>query len=204
MKLRRVSRYHVDVDVVVSATGKEEGWMMARVRSQRIAPRAAPRAVPAGLATFSYSSIVAAPAAEVFRWHEQPNALAALTPSWVRIEQQQGGVRDGGRVTVSAGIGPVRIRWVLRHYGYEAGRCFCDEQEAGPFTVWRHAHLFQAIGRRETLYRDCIEWAVGGGRVLNVIAGLMLRPLLRIAFAHRHRVVRQSIEANSAAVDLGI
>jgi apolipoprotein D and lipocalin family protein len=165
---------------------------MARVLSERIAQRAVSRTAPA-LATFSYSSPIAAPAADVFRWHEQPDALGALTPALVRIEQQQGGIRDGGRVTVSIGIGPVRFRWTLRHYGYLAGQRFCDEQEHGPFAVWRHVHLFQRIGEEQTLYQDHIEWAVAGGRALNRVIAIMLRPLLRLAFAHRHRVVQASL-----------
>jgi apolipoprotein D and lipocalin family protein len=165
---------------------------MAGVRSERTAQCAVPRTAPA-LATFRFSSTIAAPAADVFRWHEQPHAFAALTPSLVRIEQQEGGIRDGGRVTVSIGIGRLRFRWTLRHFGYVAGRRFCDEQEHGPFAVWRHAHLFQPIGERQTLYQDHIEWAVAGGQALNGVIASMLRPLLRLAFAHRHRVVQTSL-----------
>jgi len=49
---------------------------------------------------FRHSSIVAAPCARVFRWHERPEALLDLMPlrRWVRIEQQVGGLRDGGRL----------------------------------------------------------------------------------------------------------
>jgi apolipoprotein D and lipocalin family protein len=161
---------------------------------QRIARRGAPRATSPRLSTFSYSSIIAAPAAEVFRWHEEPNALAALIPrAFVRIEQQEGGVRDGGRATVSIGIGPARVRWVLRHHDYVAGRRFCDEQVHGPFALWRHAHLFEPIGPSQTLYQDRIELAVASGPVLNQVAVVVLRPLLQLAFAHRHRVVRTSV-----------
>lgn len=144
--------------------------------------------------TFGYSSIISAPAAEVFRWHEDPNALAALSPAaFVRIEQQDGGLADGARVTVSIGIGRARRRWVLRHHGYVVGRQFCDEQVHGPFAIWRHAHLFEPIGCSQTRYEDRIEFAVRGGPVLNRIASVVLRPLLRLAFSHRHRVVRRCV-----------
>ena len=146
--------------------------------------------------TFTYRSIVGAPAAEVFRWHEQPGALAALTPGrLVRIEQQEGGIRDGGRVTVSIGVGAVRVWWALRHDGYVAGRRFCDEQVQGPFAVWRHTHLFEPIGPAETLYEDRVEFAVFSARraMLNRVAAAVLRPLLALAFAQRHRIVRASV-----------
>jgi lipocalin/uncharacterized protein YbjT (DUF2867 family)/ligand-binding SRPBCC domain-containing protein len=161
---------------------------------RRIAEHAGTRLAPAHVSTFTYRSIVGAPAAEVFLWHEQPEALAALTPArLVRIEQQAGGIRDGGRVTVSIGVGSLRVRWLLRHYGYIAGRRFCDEQVRGPFAVWRHTHLFDPIGSGQTLHQDRIEFAIGPGGVLNRLAAAALRPVLTLAFASRHRTVRASI-----------
>ena len=161
---------------------------------RRIARRAVPVAAPAHLSTFTYCSIIDAPAAEVFRWHEQPGALAALTPAaLVRIEQQEGGIRDGGRVTLSIGIGRARVRWVVRHHGYIAGRRFCDEQVRGPFAVWRHAHLFEPMGPSQTLYEDRIEFAVARRGALNRFAAAVLRPVLTLAFAHRHRIVQASV-----------
>ena len=145
------------------------------------------------LAAFSHASIVAAPASEVFRWHEQPDALAALTPPLVRIETQEGGIRDGGRVTVSFGLGPARLRMEVRHHGYIAGRRFCDEQVRGPFAVWRHVHLCQPIGASRTLYQDRIEFAVSRHAALNRVAAAELTPVLTLAFAHRHRVVRDRL-----------
>jgi apolipoprotein D and lipocalin family protein len=156
--------------------------------------RIAERAAPAQVSTFTYGSIIGAPAAEVFRWHEQPGALAALTPSrLVRIEQQEGGIRDGGRVTVSIGVGLVRMRWVLRHYGYIACQRFCDEQVRGPFAVWRHSHLFASIGSSQTLYQDRIEFAVFRNVTLNRIAAAVLRRVLTVAFASRHQTVRARV-----------
>ncbi|RPI55615.1 MAG: DUF2867 domain-containing protein [Acidobacteria bacterium] len=162
---------------------------------RRIARRGVQDAAPADLSTFTYCSMIGAPAAEVFRWYEQPGSLAALTPpALVRIEEQDGGIGDDGRVTLSIGIGPARVRWVARHYGYTAGRRFCDEQVRGPFAVWRHAHLFEPIGPAQTLHQDRIEFAVFRRGALNRFAAAVLRPVLTLAFAHRHRIVRASLD----------
>ena len=161
---------------------------------RRLARRAAPQAASVAVSAFSYQSIVDAPAGEVFRWHEQPGALAALTPaSLVSIEQQTGGIRDGGVVCVSIGVGRARVLWALRHHGYVAGRRFCDEQVAGPFAVWRHAHLFEPLGPAQTLYEDRIEFAVGRSGGANRLAAAVLRPILTMAFARRHRAVRAAV-----------
>jgi ligand-binding SRPBCC domain-containing protein len=135
-----------------------------------------------------------ASAAEVFRWHEQPGALAALTPSQlVRIEQQEGGIRDGGRVTVTIGVGRLRRRWVLRHDGYVAGRRFCDQQVRGPLVFWRHVHLFEPIGSSQTVYQDRIEFVVTRNAALNRIAVAAFRRVLAFMFARRHRTVRAAV-----------
>jgi uncharacterized protein YbjT (DUF2867 family)/lipocalin/ligand-binding SRPBCC domain-containing protein len=161
---------------------------------RRIAQRAVSDSVSRDVSVFSYSSVIDAPAAAVFRWHEEPGALASLVPApLVRIDQQEGGIRNNARVTVSIGLGRARVRWTMRHYGYIHGRRFCDEQVTGPFTVWRHAHLFEAIGPSQTLYEDHLEFAVTRRRWLNRLTTALLRPLLRIAFAHRHRVVRTTL-----------
>ena len=161
---------------------------------RRIARRAVPETGSAHLSTFTYCSMIGAPAAEVFRWHELPGALATLTPrALVRIEEQEGGIRNGGRVTLSIGVGPVRFRWGVRHYGYVAGRRFCDEQVRGPFAFWRHAHLFEPIGPSQTLHQDRIEFAVFCRSVPNRFAAAVLRPVLTFAFARRHRIVRASV-----------
>ena len=146
---------------------------------------------PASPSTFRYCSVIGAPAADVFRWHEEPGALAALTPPvLVRIEEQVGGIRDGGRVTLSIGVGRARVRCVMRHYGYVAGRQFCDEQVKGPFALWRHAHVFEPFGPAHTLHEDRIEFAVFRRGSFNRVAAAVLRPVLTLAFAHRHRIVR--------------
>jgi uncharacterized protein YbjT (DUF2867 family)/lipocalin len=53
-----------------------------------------------------------------------------------------------------------------------------------------HAHQFESLGPSQALYEDRIEFAVARRRALNHLAAAVLRPLLRLAFAHRHRVVR--------------
>jgi len=47
--------------------------------------------------------------------------------------------RDG-RVVLSVPQGPFRRRWVARHFDYQPGRQFRDEQVSGPFNKWVHTH----------------------------------------------------------------
>ncbi|MSO31135.1 MAG: hypothetical protein EXQ48_09410, partial [Acidobacteria bacterium] len=150
---------------------------------------------PSAPAVFAYRSIVPGRAADVFRWHERPEALLDLIPSrrLVRIESRTGGLENGGTIFFSIGLGPVRVRWRARHYGYIRGRQFCDEQVSGPFKLWRHTHRIEPVGTAQSLYEDRVEYAVPGGRLAQRLTEPVLRRLLARAFAQRHRIVRAAM-----------
>jgi uncharacterized protein YbjT (DUF2867 family)/ligand-binding SRPBCC domain-containing protein len=148
---------------------------------------------PSRVSVFTYRSTLPIAADTVFEWHERPEALTDLAPRWlVTLERRTGDLRDG-RVTLKVGIWPLRVTWEARHFGYVAGRQFCDEQTSGPFALWRHTHRTEAIDTSSTLYEDRVEYAVRGGRLANRIAAWLLRPLLAAAFAQRHRIVRAGV-----------
>jgi uncharacterized protein len=144
---------------------------------------------------FKHRSIVAAPRALVFRWHERPEALLDLMPlhRWVRIEQQVGGVRDGGRVTIVTGAGPFCLRWEARHFGFIQDQQFCDEQLRGPFALWRHTHRFEAMGPDQTVYEDRVEYKLPGGTIVNWLSAPVVQRLLTRMFEWRHQVVHQAM-----------
>ena len=143
---------------------------------------------------FVFRSTIPAAASEVFRWHEHPAALLALLPSpWVRLEHRDGGVRDGATVSFSIGVGPLRVRWEARHFGFVADRQFCDEQVHGPFALWRHFHRVEPLADWLTLYEDRVEYVLPGGRLMTRIGVPLVRRLLERTFAERHRIVREHV-----------
>jgi ligand-binding SRPBCC domain-containing protein len=168
---------------------------------RRIARRAERRDDVSRPGLFVHRSVVPASAAAVFQWHEEPAALERLLPpgGWVRIEQREGGVRDGGRVTLSMGIGPLRIRWESLHYGYVRNEQFCDEQVRGPFRTWRHRHRVEPVAAGQTLYEDRVEYALRGGAVAGALFDRLLRWMLSRAFEQRHRTVRAQFSHRAPA-----
>jgi ligand-binding SRPBCC domain-containing protein len=147
------------------------------------------------LVVFAHRSIVSASAARLFQWHERPEALLDLVPlrRWVRIEHQVGGLRDGGRATIAVGAGPFRARWEARHFGFIQDEQFCDEQLSGPFAMWRHTHVFEAIGPNQTAYEDRVECVLPGGAFINWLSAPILRRMLTRMFEWRHKVVREAM-----------
>ena len=166
--------------------------LMCRGMLRQIAERAERGDRPSGLALFTHRSVVDGNAEDVFRWHERPDAIFDLIPArrWVRIESQTGGIQEDGRVRFSIGVGPLRVVWEARHYGYLQGQQFSDEQVRGPFKVWRHTHRIQSIGANKSLYEDRIEHALPGGQFIQRLTARPLRHLLARAFARRHTIVR--------------
>jgi len=165
--------------------------LMFRGMLERIAARAGKAGADPDITVFERRSTLPARPADVFRWHERPEALLDLMPSHrgIRIEQQTGGLHDGGRVTLSFGVGRFRMRWEARHYGYVRDRQFCDEQVRGPFKIWRHTHRVEPAGDARTLYEDRVEFAVPGGPLVRRLLQPFVRRLLERAFASRHQIV---------------
>jgi ligand-binding SRPBCC domain-containing protein len=82
-----------------------------------------------------------------------------------------------------------------------AGERFCDEQVRGPFRMWRHTHRFVAVGAEQTLYEDCVEYSLRGGRLVARLADPVVRHLLARMFARRHQLVRAAFaDARDAAL----
>src|SRR5665647_3092200 len=116
---------------------------------------------------FEWRSIMPVPVDELFAYHARPGAFERLAPPWqrLRILEQEGGMRDGGRVVFKAYVGPVGKRWVAETGGYVEGRQFVDRQVEGPFASWEHTHRFLPgvdDGASELL--DHIEYSLPAGR----------------------------------------
>jgi len=150
-------------------------------------------------------SRVEAPVEEVFAWHERPGALDRLMPPWagVQVLERRGGLRDGDRVVFEVRKGPLRCRWHARHFDYEAGRRFCDEQVEGPFAEWVHVHDFLPHDAGGCLVRDRVRYRLPLGAVGGMIAGRDIRKQLTRVFGHRHRTVREDLRRHGRFSDRG-
>jgi ligand-binding SRPBCC domain-containing protein len=144
---------------------------------------------------FLRSVLINAPVGRVFRFHEQDDALALLTPTFppVRILSRTGGIGVGARVELR--VGP--FSWVALHTGYEQDRWFEDRQIQGPFAQWIHRHEFEAVGTGTRL-TDRISYELPGGLLVNWLLAWTVRVGLHSQFAHRHRVTKQICEATGA------
>jgi ligand-binding SRPBCC domain-containing protein len=153
-----------------------------------------------GRLTFVKESLIHAPAARVFAFHELPDALARLTPPWerVRVVQHADIARVGSEAIIETRVaGLVPVRWVARHAAYEPPRLFEDVQVRGPFRFWRHRHIITPHADGATL-RDEIEYEPPLGFLGQLAAPLFIEPRLRKLFDYRHAVTRAWCEQKEA------
>lgn len=136
----------------------------------------------------------------VFAFHERPDALALLTPPWppVRMVRRPASLAAGTIVELRIGPWPLAMRWVAHHIAYQPGRLFVDEQREGPFSAWVHTHSFEAENGGTRL-SDSVEYALPGGKLVEWLAGWLVRRQLRSMFEYRHAATRRYCEAPPGA-----
>ena len=147
--------------------------------------------------SFSKKSELAASVEELFAWHERPGAFARLAPPWqsVRLLKHVGGIHDGAEVHVQTKVGGIAQTWKMRHQGYRENERFIDVMESGPFTSWRHEHLFSQGKISETsVLEDKLEIEPLGGAIGDWLQGGFVRSELKPVFNYRHRLTRDDLE----------
>ena len=103
--------------------------------------------------TFERTVRLPVPAPQAFSWHEQTGALERLIPPWeqVAVVRREGGIENEAEVERVAKVGPLRKKWLARHFGYQPPHRFRDRQVLGPFAFWEDTHSFaphQGDGRK--------------------------------------------------------
>lgn len=134
---------------------------------------------------FTWRSAMPASAADVFAWHARAGALERLMPPWQRyrlVERTGTGIQDGARLVFEIGMGPLWLRWVALHSGYQAGRQFRDEQIQGPFDSWQHTHRFVPEGEDTSWLEDEVDYAAPFSPLGDVLGSGYLRGRLERLF----------------------
>ncbi len=129
------------------------------------------------------------------RFHEDPRALARLTPPPIIMQLHRDERRSltEGELEFTLWFGPIPIRWLARHEPGPTPHSFADSQVMGPLALWRHEHIFTAVAGGVEL-TDRIELAHRRG-VTGVFTRLAFDGLpLRLLFAYRHWRTRRALQ----------
>lgn len=131
----------------------------------------------------------------LFGYHENPGAIDRLIPPWERITLLRRGasIDVGAEVVLQQRLGPLRLKWLARHTSLDAPRSFQDTQISGPFALWQHDHLVEAVDPDHSRLRDRIRFDLPYAPLSNV-ALPMVRGMLRRMFVYRHETTRRDLE----------
>jgi ligand-binding SRPBCC domain-containing protein len=145
---------------------------------------------------FTKESVIRAPAARVFAFHEAPDAFERLQPPWqtTEIVHPPASLEVGTRVVLRVKVGPFWQTLVAEHVEYEPGRMFADRLVKGPFKTWLHRHIVTPRGEDTCVLTDDIEYELPLGALGRTFGGRFARKNLERLFDFRHRVTRKACE----------
>lgn len=97
------------------------------------------------------------------------------------------------------------VTWQARHFGlrwrmtsritaFDPPGHFIDEQVAGPFKRWHHAHRFEPDGHGGTLMRDVVEFAAPLGALGTIAEIVVLNRYLPRLISSRNEHVKAVAE----------
>ena len=92
------------------------------------------------------------PVEEVFAFFRRPANLLRVSPPELKLEllEAPASLELGSRVVLTAQRLGFKQRLVSVVTALEPNRLFRDEQEEGPFGMWKHSHHFETIDRKST------------------------------------------------------
>lgn len=136
------------------------------------------------------SQRLARPLAELFPFFASPVNLVLITPPWLGMKVLTPPplrMEAGARFEYSVSPLGLPQRWVTLIESYDPPRGFTDVQEAGPYALWRHRHLFfeDAGGTR---MEDEIEYELPLG-TLGRLGLPLVRSQLDGIFAYRAKAL---------------
>lgn len=102
----------------------------------------------------------------------------------------------GDTVTWQASHLGVRWRMTSRITALDPPDHFVDEQVAGPFRHWHHAHHFEPDGRGGTLMRDVVEFAAPLGPLGRLAERLVLDTYMARLIRQRNEHLRTAAEGS--------
>jgi hypothetical protein len=143
------------------------------------------------------TQLVARPLPEVFAFFGDAANLEVITPRFLRfriLTPTPVEMKPGARIDYALSLFGAPLRWRTHITAWEPGVRFVDEQEAGPYAVWRHTHEFEARGPASTKVRDVVEYALPLGPLGSLAHALLVRRTLARIFDYRQTAIRRELE----------
>jgi ligand-binding SRPBCC domain-containing protein len=120
--------------------------------------------------------------------------LPLMTPPWLRFLITTPSpivMREGARIDYRLRVRGLPMRWRTRIARWEPPNFFSDEQEKGPYRLWRHTHSFAGVDGG-TQIGDHVEFLVRGGFLAPLISRWFVEGDVQRIFRYRlQRIVER-------------
>jgi ligand-binding SRPBCC domain-containing protein len=139
------------------------------------------------------------PLPETFAIFEDPYNLAKITPSWLNFRvtsAQRVQMRKGVEIQYVIRWLSLPMRWKTLITEYDPPHKFVDEQERGPYTLWRHHHTFLETPEG-TNVKDRVEYRLPLGFLGRLVHATVVRHQLLAIFRYRQRELGKMFGGNS-------
>lgn len=146
------------------------------------------------------------PLPDVFAFYSDAANLEAITPRFLRfsiLTPLPIAMREGTRIDYALAIHGVPVRWRTRIACWEPNVRFVDEQESGPYALWRHTHAFEADGAA-TIMHDHVEYRLPLGPLGTLAHALAVRRMLERIFDFRRDATHHLLARARAPVPVGV
>ncbi len=145
---------------------------------------------------FEQRSIIPTTLDKMLAFHEDPQALARLTPPpplmFMQVLRDERTSLTAGELEFRLWFGPLPVRWLARHEPGPTPTSFIDRMLMGPMAAWEHQHIFREVDAGVELVDHVTLAHKAGGR--GWLTRLIFDGLpLRLLFTYRHFRTRQAL-----------
>ncbi len=143
--------------------------------------------------------LVQKPITDVFAFFEDPYNLARITPPWLSFQvtsSEHVSMRKGAEIHYTIRWLGFPVRWKTLITEYHPPRLFIDEQEKGPYRLWRHRHTFEETGEGVKV-NDYVEYALPFGLLGRLAHSVMVRRQLEEIFRYRQQELSKAFNGKT-------
>jgi ligand-binding SRPBCC domain-containing protein len=148
--------------------------------------------------------IVPRPRSETFAFFSDAFNLERITPSFLRfriVTPAPIKMEAGAVIEYRLALFGAPVYWRTGIESWDPEESFVDSQTKGPYALWRHTHLFEEKGPRQTLMRDLVEYGVPYGALGRIAHALFIERWLKKIFDYRAAMISRLMEAEDKEED---
>lgn len=138
------------------------------------------------------------PVEEIFLYHACIDNICKLVPGYITINiiDAPCNLKLEDRIRLKVYMHRVPFYWESTIIDYEQNVRFTDSLKHGPFSLWRHYHLFDPH-KRGTLMIDRIEYQLPFSILGDIASYFIVKDELERIFSTRHKKALEHFNKNS-------